>query len=41
MTLLTKFWEDNEGLEYPEQWGTGNTYVSGPRNESQSCFIYS
>ena len=28
MTLLTKFWEDNKGLEYPEQWGTGNTYVN-------------
>jgi prolyl 4-hydroxylase len=28
MTLLTKFWEDNKGLEHPEQWAAGNTYVN-------------
>ena len=28
MTLLTKFWEDNKGLEYAEQWAAGNTYVN-------------
>ena len=28
MKLLTKFWEDNKGLEYPEEWGKGNVYVN-------------
>lgn len=28
MTLLTKFWEDNRNLAYPEDWAEGNTYTN-------------
>mmetsp|Transcript_42085 Transcript_42085/g.127666 ORF Transcript_42085/g.127666 Transcript_42085/m.127666 type:complete len:305 (+) Transcript_42085:795-1709(+) len=28
MTLLTKFWEDNHNLAYPEDWAEGNTYTN-------------